>query len=413
MILLNILFISQYFPPEMGAPAARTYELARSWVKAGHRVTVLTAFPHHPTGIIPEGYRGKVFLREQVDGIQIVRSFVYATANKGFLKRTLSYISFMCSAVLVSPWVRDGFHVVIATSPQFFVAVAGYAISRLKRRPFVFEVRDLWPESIVAVGALKNPFVIGLLTEIEHFLYDRASLIVGVAESTRRILTERGISPDKIEIIPNGIDPELFRCPSGGIEVRKRHHLEDKFIVSYIGTHGMAHALHRVLDTANLLRGEDGIHFLFVGEGAEKEDLIRYSEGLALRNVTFVGKQEHSAVPAFLNASDVSLVPLRDAPLFSAVLPSKMFEIMGAGRPVILSVRGEARELLERVKAGLCVGPEDPEQLRDAILRLYMDRDLGRRFGENGRRFVMTHHSRERLAGQYTDALRRIVSEPS
>jgi glycosyltransferase involved in cell wall biosynthesis len=406
---LNILFISQYFPPEMGAPAARTYELARSWVKVGHRVTVLTAFPHHPTGVIPEGYRGKVFLREQVDGIEVVRSFVYATANKGFFRRTLSYVSFMCSAVLFSPWVRGDFHVVIATSPQFFVAVAGYAISRLKQRPFVFEVRDLWPESIVAVGALKNPFVIDFLTEVEHFLYDRASLIVGVAESTRRILAERGISPDRIEIIPNGIDPELFRCPSGGMEVRKGYHLEDKFIVSYIGTHGMAHALHRVLDAANLLRGEEGIHFLFVGEGAEKEDLIQYSERLALRNVTFVGKQEHSAVPAFLNASDVSLVPLRDAPLFSAVLPSKMFEIMGAGRPVILGVRGEARELLERVEAGLCVAPEDPEQLRDAILRLYRDRDLGRRLGENGRRFVMMHHSRERLAGQYADLLQRVA----
>jgi glycosyltransferase involved in cell wall biosynthesis len=290
------------------------------------------------------------------------------------------------------------------------VAVAGYAISRLKRRPFVFEVRDLWPESIVAVGALKNPFVIDLLTEIERFLYDRASLIVGVAESTRRILTERGISPDKIEIIPNGIDPELFRCPSGGMEIRKRYHLEDRFIVSYIGTHGMAHALHRVLDAAHLLRDEPGIHFLFVGEGAEKEDLVRYSESLALPNVTFVGQQEHSDIPAFLNASDVSLVPLRDASLFSAVLPSKMFEIMGAGRPVILGVRGEARALLEKVEAGLCVGPEDPEQLRDAILKLHRDRDLGRRLGENGRRFVMAHHSRERLAGQYADALRRVVS---
>lgn len=406
---MNILFISQYFPPEMGAPAARTYELARSWVKAGHRVTVLTAFPHHPTGVIPEAYRGKVFLREQVDGIRVVRSFVYATANKGFLKRTLSYISFMVSAVLFSPLVRDRFQVVVATSPQFFVAVAGYAISRLKQRPFVFEVRDLWPESIVAVGALKNVFVVGLLSRVAHFLYDRASLIVGVAESTRRILTERGISPNKIEVIPNGIDPELFRCPSGGMEVRKRYRLEGKFIVSYIGTHGMAHALHRVLDAANLLRDAEGIHFLFVGEGAEKEDLVRYSESLALPNATFVGKQEHSAVPAFLNASDVSLVPLRDASLFSAVLPSKMFEIMGAGRPVILGVRGEARELLERVKAGLCVAPEDPEQLRDAILKLYRDRDLGRSFGENGRRFVMTHHSRERLAGQYADLLQGVA----
>lgn len=393
----------------MGAPATRTYELARNWVKSRHTVTVLTAFPHHPTGVIPEAYRGKVFLREQVDGIRVVRSFVYATANKGFFKRTLSYISFMCSAVLFSPFVRGRFQVVVATSPQFFVAVAGYAISRLKRRPFVFEVRDLWPESIVAVGALKNAFLVRLLTRIAHFLYDRAALIVGVAESTRKILIERGIPPDKIEIIPNGIDPELFSCPAHGAEVRGRYGLGDRFVVSYVGTHGMAHALRRVLDAAHLLRDQPDIHFLFVGEGAEKEALVRYSETLALPNVTFVGQQGHSDIPAFLHASDVSLVSLRDTLLFSAVLPSKMFEIMGAGRPVILSVRGEARALLEQANAGLAVEPERPEHLRDAILRLYRDRTLGRFFGENGRRFALAHHSRERLAQRYADILQRVA----
>jgi glycosyltransferase involved in cell wall biosynthesis len=406
---LNILFISQYFPPEMGAPAARTYELAKHWVRSGHSVTVLTAFPHHPTGVIPKEYRKKIFLRERVEGIQVVRSFVYATANKGFLKRTLSYLSFMSSAILFSPLVKGPFQVVVATSPQFFVAVAGCFISRLKRRPFIFEVRDLWPESIVAVGALRNPAIIRLLTKIEFFLYTKASLIVGVAESTRRILVERGIPSSKIEIVPNGVDADLFSHPAEGMEVRRQHHIDGKFIVSYIGTHGMAHALHRVLDAANLLREEDDIHFLFVGEGAEKEDLVRYSAILALPNVTFLGQQDHEAIPAFLSASDVSLVSLRDAPLFSAVLPSKMFEIMGAGRPVILGVRGEARELLERADAGLYVEPEDPQQLRDAILRLYRDEAMRRRLGENGRRFVLAHHSREHLAQRYADVLQTVA----
>ena len=184
---MRILFISQYFPPEMGAPATRTYELCKAWVQSGHDVTVLTAFPHHPTGIVPPYYRRKIFLREKVKGINLVRTYVYAAANKGFLKRTLSYISFLLSAVFFSPFIKCNPQVVIATSPQFFVAIAGYLLSRLKRRPFVFEVRDLWPESIVAVGALKNPWLIGALNKISYFLYKRASLIVAVAESTREI----------------------------------------------------------------------------------------------------------------------------------------------------------------------------------------------------------------------------------
>ena len=207
---MRILFISQYFPPEMGAPATRTYELCKAWVQSGHDVTVLTAFPHHPTGIVPPDYRRKFFLRENVKGINLVRTYVYATANKGFLKRTLSYISFLLSAVFFFPLIKCNPQVVIATSPQFFVAIAGYILSRLKRWPFVFEVRDLWPESIVAVGALKNPWLIGVLNKISYFLYKRASLIVVVAESTREILAGRGISRDKIEVVPNGIDTDLF-----------------------------------------------------------------------------------------------------------------------------------------------------------------------------------------------------------
>lgn len=402
---MRILFISQYFPPEMGAPATRTYELCKAWVQSGHDVTVLTAFPHHPTGIVPPYYRRKIFLREKVKGINLVRTYVYATANKGFLKRTLSYISFLLSAVFFFPFIKCNPQVVIATSPQFFVAIAGYLLSRLKRRPFVFEVRDLWPESIVAVGALKNPWLIGVLNKISYFLYQRASLIVAVAESTREILAGRGIPRDKIEVVPNGIDTDLFARQRDSEFVRRQYGLDKKFIVSYIGTHGMAHALQSVLTVAVLLRKREDIHFLFVGEGAEKDNLLRRRDVERLENVTFSGQQDHEMVPLFLKASDVSLVPLRDTALFSAVLPSKIFEIMAASRPIILSVRGEAKALVERARAGLCVEPENPEMMKDAILKLYENRQLGKTLGSNGKRFVEARYDRTELAARYAQIL--------
>jgi glycosyltransferase involved in cell wall biosynthesis len=406
---MKILFISQYFPPEMGAPAARTYELAREWVRAGHKVTVLTAFPHHPTGIVPDEYRGKVFLREKIDGIDLVRTYVYAVPNEGFLKRVLSYLSFMASAIFFSLFMSDRSQVIVATSPQFFVALAGYVVSTIRRKPFVFEVRDLWPDSIVAVGALTNPRVISLLTRLEYFLYRKADLIVGVAESTREILTQNGIPGKKMIIVPNGVDTALFDGCESGDDIRTVHGLHGKFVVSYIGTHGMAHALETVLDTAKLIEGIPDIHFLFVGEGARKASLVDYKDRLGLTNVTFLGQQDRASIPAFLAASDVSLVSLRNAPLFSAVLPSKMFEIMAAERPIILGVRGEAMALLGRAEAGLCVEPENPDQYRDAIVKLFEDRDLGYKMGANGRKFVTEGFTRSRLAARYVSSLEAFV----
>lgn len=406
---MRILFISQYFPPEMGAPAARTYEHAREWVKAGHKVTVLTAFPHHPTGIVPEAFRGKVFLREQVDGIDVVRTYVYAVPNEGFLKRILSYVSFMCSSIFFSFFMSDRSEVVVATSPQFFVAIAGYIVSIFRNRPFVFEVRDLWPDSIVAVGALKNPWAISMLTRMEYYLYRKAELVVGVADSTKEILKRNGIQDDRIMIVPNGIDTSLFDGQKSGKDVRATHGLQRKFVVSYIGTHGMAHALETILDTAKLLEGVPEIHFLFVGEGARKSSLIEYKENLDLTNVSFIGKQDRSVIPAFLAASDVSLVSLRDASLFSSVLPSKMFEIMAAERPIILGVRGEAKSFVKRAEAGLCVEPENSLEYRDAILRLFKDRDLCHQLGANGRKSVLEGFTRTGLAVKYVSKLKALV----
>jgi len=390
----------------MGAPAARVYELARHWLKMGHEVRVLTAFPNHPTGVVPEEYRGEIRRREFVDEIEVIRTWTFATPNKGFAKRIFNYLSFPISAVLLGTTAVGACDVVIATSPQFFVAAAGYIVSRLKRRKFVFEVRDLWPDSIEAVGAMSNQFILRLLRGIEEFLYRRADKIIAVAYSTRNILSERGVPESKIHVIPNGADINLFRPGPRENHIRDKYGIDDSgFVVSYIGTHGMAHGLQTVLDAASRLRDNKRFRFLLVGEGAEKEKLMSLAKGYALNNVMFINQQPKDVIPYFYQASDVCLVPLIDQPLFAAVIPSKMFEIMSCGRPIVLGVRGEACSLLERANAGITIEPENTDQLINAILSLYKNKDLADSLGSNGRGFIEKYFSREKMAVDYIGVL--------
>lgn len=407
---MRIVYLSQYFPPEMGAPSARVFELSRRWVKNGTQVTVLTGFPNHPTGIIPEHYRGFRFLEEKTEGIRVVRTYIYAAANKGFLKRILSYISFMLSSVVQGTRKIGRQDVIIATSPQFFVGIAGYLISRFKRIPFIFEVRDLWPESIVQLGQLKNRFIIRFLERIELFLYRKSIHVVGVADSTVDILTARGIEKSKISIIKNGVDLNLFAGKGNQQELKKQHGFKDKFIISYIGTHGLSHALDKVLETAVLFKDRSDILFLLVGEGAEKDNLIRKKEELGLDNVIFqnqIGKHE---LPDYYEMSDIVLVTLRDLPLFRHVIPSKIFEIMAMARPIIISVDGESRRLVEEAAAGLFSTPEDPRQLSRHIDELYVNEPLRRELGRNGRRFVEQNFCRDALADRYLGLIRNLLN---
>jgi colanic acid biosynthesis glycosyl transferase WcaI len=406
---MHILYISQYFPPEMGAPAARVYELSREWVRMGHRVTVLTGFPNHPTGVVPPEYRGRAFERETTDGIEVVRTWLYAAPNRDRARRILNYLSFPASAIVLgAPSIR-GADVVIGTSPQFLVAVAGWVVAAVKRRPFIFEVRDLWPDSIEAVGAIHSRTILGALRAVEEFLYRRATRIVAVARSTPRILAERGFDPRKMAVIPNGVDLDLFEPGSHDNEFRRRHVPAGSFVVSYIGTHGMAHALDSVLRTAHALRDDPRFRFLLVGEGAEKPKLLAQAAELGCDNVVFLDQQPRGTLPEIYRASDVCLVPLRKTPLFQAVLPSKMFEIMGCGRPIVLSVEGEAKELLAESGAGVAVEPESVDALAAALRTLAADPARTTSMGEAGRAFVEAKYSRTALARDYIEVLRAVV----
>jgi glycosyltransferase involved in cell wall biosynthesis len=410
---MRITFLCQYFPPEMGAPSARTYEHARHWASLGHEVTVVTGFPNHPTGVIRPEYRGRRVMRERVDGIDVLRTWIYCAPNKGFFKRVLNFLSFFCSSFVLGALMTGRPDVVVGTSPQFFCAVSAYLLSLVKRVPFVFEVRDIWPQSAVELGALKNPLVIRALEAIELFLYRRAALIVPVAESTLPYLLAKGIPAEKIKIVPNGIDAQYLAAVADARpeELRAELGLQSKFVVSYIGTHGMSHALDTVLGAAAELRGEADIHFLFVGEGAEKEKLRRIASDLQLPNVTFLGEQPRGRLLAFYRASDASLVPLRRLDIFKKVLPSKMFELMGVGSPIICSVEGEAAALIERAASGLCIEPESVGALVAAVRRLYGDAALREQLAASGRQFVRVHYLRSALAERYLDALAGILGK--
>jgi len=402
---LNIVYVSHYFPPEVNAPAVRVSELARLWRMRGHRVTVLTGFPNHPTGVIPPEYRGRRVQEEEVDGVRVVRTWVYAAANQGLIRRTFNYLSFLLSAILLGGRRLGRPDVVIGTSPQIFVAAAAWWLARRKRARFIFEVRDIWPEEIQAVGALENRLVLRLLEALEMFLYRRADRIVAVAQGTVDTLAARGVPRDKLVLIPNGVDIDEWAAPDRR-EARTRLGVDGDFVVSYIGTHGLAHRLDTVLDAAEQLANLPNLRILMVGEGAERRRLELSARARKLNNVRFVGEVSRAQVRDYYSASDVCLVPLRRADLFTRNIPSKVYEIMASGRPMIIGTEGESRALVEKAACGVAVEPENSTAMAEAIRALQSRPAWAHELGHSGRRYVEAHNDRARLADLYIDILR-------
>jgi glycosyltransferase involved in cell wall biosynthesis len=398
----------------MGAPAARVHELAREWVRLGHDITVLTAFAHHPTGFKAPRDRGVLTRRETVDGIRVIRTYVFAAPNAGTFKRMISYASFMLSAFTIGWWRVRRPDIVIATSPQLLCGLAGYLLARTLGVPFVFEVRDLWPESILAVEAMKESAFIRLLKALARFLYAHCDKIVTVGEGYRKGIHSRyGIPESKMAVLPNGIDVSIFSPLAKDNDVRRRHGWGDRFTLMYVGTHGMAHGLHTVLEAAMALTGEPEILFVLVGEGAEKENLKRQAAQWRLANVQFIDQQPKTCIPQYYAACDLGLVTLRDSQLFQEVLPSKLFEYLGMERPVLLTVGGEARRIVEEASAGEYVPPGDVAAMVDAIRRHYHHRERLSEMGRSGRQFVTNRFNRRILAGQYLSILSPLCAQSS
>lgn len=379
---MHILFLTDNFPPEVNAPASRTFEHCREWVKAGSQVTVITCAPNFPQGRVYEGYCNRLWQTETVEGIRVIRVWSYITANEGFVKRILDYQSFMVSSTVGSFFVR-GVDVVVGTSPQFFTACAGWVVGTLKRVPFVFELRDIWPESIKAVGAMGDSMAIRLLERVEMFLYRKASLIVSVTHAFKDKLIARGIDGSKVEVVTNGVDMSRYKPMPKDSELVQRLGLKGKFVGGYVGTHGLAHHLETILDAAEILASEPGgghFHFILLGDGARKQALRQDAETRGLCNVTFVDSVSKDEVVRYWSLLDVSIIHLKKTDLFTTVIPSKLFECMGMGLPVLHGVEGESANIVKDTQAGIVFEPENAAELVEHMKRLDADRDEYERY---------------------------------
>jgi glycosyltransferase involved in cell wall biosynthesis len=410
---MHIFFLTDNFPPEVNAPASRTFEHCREWVKAGHKVTVITCAPNFPQGKVYEGYRNRLWQREEMAGIRVIRVWSYITSNEGFVKRILDYLSFMVMATLTAPFVRKS-DIVIGTSPQFFTVCAAWAVGKMKRIPFIFELRDLWPESIKAVGAMQDSPAIRFFEKVEMFLYRQAAQIVSVTNSFKKTLIGRGIDGGKIKVITNGVDISRFKPMPKDVELVTRYGLEGKFVSGYIGTHGMAHALETILEAADRFQqiGEDAFRFILLGHGARKQALKEMAREMGLQNVIFIDSVPKEEVPRYWSLLDVSIIHLKKTDLFTTVIPSKMFECMGMGIPILHGVAGESAEIVEKEEAGVVFEPENPGELQEKLLLLREDKELFEKLREKGLT-AARNYDRSALAGQMLDILLDCAGSPA
>ncbi len=403
---MRILFFSHYFPPEGNAPATRVHAMSSRWVRGGHAVTVITCAPNVPNGVVYEGYRNRLYQRERIDGIDTVRVWTYLAANKGTVLRIFNFLSYMTTAVLAGLCVRRP-DVIVATSPQFFCGWAGVIASRLRRVPFVLEIRDLWPESIVTVGAMRRSRLVALLEWLERTMYTAADHIVAVGDGYREELLKRGVPAEKITVISNGVDREAFFPRAPDPSLRARWRLGDGFVCAYVGTVGMASGLDVVLRAGRILRdrGRNDIKLLVVGDGAARDGLERAARAANLDNVVFTGRLDKHLMPALLASVDACLVHLKKRDLFTTVMPSKIFEAAAMAKPIVLGVRGHAAVLVERAGCGACIEPENEYELGATVEAWADDPAAAVELGRHGHEFFVREFDRGALAASYLAVL--------
>jgi glycosyltransferase involved in cell wall biosynthesis len=409
---LHILFLTDNFPPEVNAPASRTFEHCREWVAGGAKVTVITCAPNFPTGKVFNSYKNRLWQSEVKDGIRVIRVWTYITANEGFAKRVLDYVSFMMTGAVAALFVRK-VDVVVGTSPQFFTACAAWMVGGLKRVPWVFELRDIWPESIKAVGAMQDSLVINVLERIELFLYRHARRIVAVTHAFKDSLIRRGIDGRKIDVITNGVDLSNFSPLPKDADLGAEFGLNGCFVAGYIGTHGLAHGLETLLDAAQTLQkvpGAENIRILFLGDGAKKAELVESAKTRGLRNVVFVASVPKDQVPRYWSLLDVSIIHLRKTDLFTSVIPSKLFECMGMGIPVLHGVPGESATIVQTEQVGEVFESENDQQLVDALLKLRADETRFISYQANGLSAAM-RYDRKQLAANMLEILKKVIAK--
>ena len=407
---MKILFFSENFYPETNAAANRVFERAQIWATAGHDVTIICTAPNFPDGKVFDGYKNSWYRKEFVENIKVVRVKTFIAPNKGTFFRILDFLSF-CLMGLVASFFQKRPDAVVATSPQFFTAITGWLTSKFKRRPFIFEVSDIWPASISAVEVVRDGFWLQLMESLELFLYKQAAKIIVLSPAFKTNIVSRGTDPGKIVTVVNGVNRLMFFPRKRSIQLAKQWELGDAFIVGYFGTLGMAHALSNVIEAALILEKKDQkIKILFVGSGAEKSKLINLAREKKTKNVIFVTTQPRNLMPHFWSLCDIALVHLKNAKAFSEVIPSKIFEAMATGCPIILAAPdGESKNLIESKKIGLWVPPENPQALAKAIFNLAYNEKSRIAFGQNGI-LNAEQYSRDKQADEMMSAIKTVVS---
>lgn len=405
---MKILFLTQYCPPEVGAPQNRIFEMAKRLKSFGHDVTILTAMPNYPKGEIFEEYKGKKVVKEVMDGINIVRTSIYATKEKSFIKRLRNYLSFTFSSVLTGAKYIEKQDVIITESPPLFLGWSGYVLSKKKKAKFIFNVSDLWPESAVKLDVLHNKALIKASTWLEEFCYKKAAAVTGQTQGIVDNIVNRGFDKNKVHLITNGVDTEFFKKENRDEEFRKQIGIDGKFALCYAGIHGLAQGLEVIVNAAEMIKDYKDIQIVFIGDGPEKNKLIDMTKEKNLENITFLPVQPKSKMPKIIASMDATIIPLKKLDLFKGALPSKMFEALASQLPIILAVEGEAEKLINNAKAGITVEPENHKEVAEAILKLYNDEELRNNLGINGRKYVIENYSRESIARKLENILLKL-----
>lgn len=406
---MKILYVTQHFPPETGAAQSRAYETAKQLVKLGNEVTVITGFPNYPTGIIPDEYRKKLFQTEIIDGIKVKRTFIIPDTKVSTKRRLANYLSFMISSIFRGLYFSK-YDIVYATSPQLFVGISGYILSKLHRSKFVFEVRDLWVDFAYELGQLKSKRILKIAKRIEGFLYKKADLIVTVTNGYRDRLISKGIDARKIKVITNGVDTLYYQPKDNNDSLRIEYNLVDKFVVLFAGNVGGAQGLDVVVQAANILKDDSDIIFMIIGDGVEKQRLIKISEEKKLKNIKFVENQPQDKIVDFHNMADASLVSLKKFDLFNITIPSKTFDTLAVGKPVLIGVDGEARNIIEEAEAGLFFEPENASQLAQHVVRLKDNKNLCKTMGKNARNAAVNKYQRHILVSRLELCLENLLT---
>jgi len=409
---MRILIVHQYYLGKDDAGGSRFNQFAKHWTAKGHRVTVIAGTAHYATGKKDERHKGKWIVEgKENDKIKVLRTYVSARYNKSFAGRLWAYISFTISSSWAGLFHSGKQDLVLATSPPLLVGITGHLISKIKRIPFIFEVRDLWPESAIDMKILNNRLAIRLAYWLERFIYRNADKINVLTPAFKEALLRKGVASSKIVMISNGADLDIFRPGAKENRVREKYGWDKRFVVMYIGAHGLANHLIQLVEVARESREHEDILFVLVGDGMEKLKLVSKAKEYGLKNIQFIDSQPKSQIASFVNASDVCTAVLKKVDIFKTVYPNKVFDYMSCAKPVIIAIDGEARRLIEDARAGIYVEPENIEEFKKAVLKLYNSLNLCTEYGQNGYEYVKKHFSRESFADQYEMVLQEMVGD--